>query len=193
MTINIKGVIASLMLVFVLAGGVFHTANSQAGWKTKAVAAGCVINKTCRDGAKEIVTTGVEKCTKANCTGKAKAIVIKGYQWIKGYRNPHKIRFSQDSIKPIFLNGKGTVSDLTKGLKSGKIKAKDVEPIRIMKRGGHWFSIDNRRLKAFRDAGKSIRTRKATKAEIENAIKNEKFTTKNNGVSIIVRKPKNEK
>lgn len=54
-------------------------------------------------------------------------------------------------------------------------------------------TFDNRRLKAFRDAGKSIRTRKATKAEIENAIKNEKFTTKNNGVSIIVRKPKNEK
>lgn len=186
MNINIKGVITSLMLIFVLAGGVFHTAISQADWKAKAVAAGCVINKTCRDGAKAIVTTGVEKCTKANCKGKAKAIVIKGYQWLKGYRDPAKIRFSQNSIKGTFYKSNRTVKDLTDDLISGKVKPDQVPPVRIFKESGKWYSLDNRRLKAFKDAGINIRTQKATKTELNKEL-GRKFNPVDDGWSIKIR------
>jgi hypothetical protein len=47
------------------------------------------------------------------------------------------------------------------------------------------FTLDNRRLKAFQEAGVPIRTRAATAAEIANDAF--KFTSKNGGASVRVR------
>ena len=51
-----------------------------------------------------------------------------------------------------------------------------MEPIRLVERDGHLVSIDNRRLQAFREAGKDIPTRMATPQEVQEAIRRGKFS-----------------
>ncbi|MEZ8652329.1 hypothetical protein AB6D92_25880 [Vibrio splendidus] len=76
---------------------------------------------------------------------------------------------------------KGLIDDL----KSGKVTANDLPAIRTFERDGKVFSLDNRRLKAFQEAGVPIRTKPATADEIANEAF--KFTSKNEGASIRVR------
>lgn len=98
--------------------------------------------------------------------------------------DPDLVRFSQDSIKGTFKNG-GTVEDLAAGLRSGAIKPGDVPAIRVVERNGELFTLDNRRLEAFRRAGVPIRYRYATPQEA--AREAFKFTTRNRGQSVRVR------
>lgn len=115
---------------------------------------------------------------------------VKGF-FTKGVTNgltdPKTIRFTQDSIKGTF--GKGNNGSSLKGLiadlKNGKVTANDIPAIRTFKKNGQTFSLDNRRLKAFQEAGVSIRTRPATANEIANDAF--KFTSKNGGESVRVR------
>ena len=53
------------------------------------------------------------------------------------------------------------------------------------RRHGHWFTLDNRRLVAFQQAGVNIPFRMATPAEV--AAEAWKLTTTNGGASIIIR------
>ena len=98
--------------------------------------------------------------------------------------DPSKIRFTQDSIKSTFRDGR-SIKDLVSGLKSGKISPNDVPAIRVFQRNGRTYSLDNRRLKAFQDAGIPVRTRQATTSEI--SAESFKFTTRNDGISIRVK------
>jgi hypothetical protein len=98
--------------------------------------------------------------------------------------NPQSIRFSQASIKATFRDGT-SVDDLTAGLQSRRISLHDVPAIRIFERDGMLFTLDNRRLEAFRRAGVDIPARMATPQEI--AEEAWKFTTQNGGVSIRIR------
>jgi hypothetical protein len=179
-----------LLSLFLLAstftGFLGYSPDSEAGWKTNAAAAACALKKDCRKAVKNTADKVVVKCKEANCVERTKTLAIKGARWLKGYRDPLKIRYSQNNIKSKFSNG-STIKELTNGLKSGKIKPEDIPPIRLIKKDGKWFSIDNRRLKAFKDAGVNVRTRKATKNEIADAIKKKKFSTTNDGSSIRVR------
>ncbi len=93
----------------------------------------------------------------------------------RGLANPKTIRFSQDSIRGTFRDGR-SVQDLVDGLRSGRIKPGDVPPIRVVERNGQLISIDNRRLAAFREAGVPIRTRPATAEEILQAQRQRKFS-----------------
>jgi len=55
------------------------------------------------------------------------------------------------------------------------LTALDIPPIAVHKINGVFYSLNNRRLQAFMDAGKEILTRPATKkeiAKIKNLIKN---------------------
>ncbi|WP_299005973.1 hypothetical protein [uncultured Shewanella sp.] len=102
----------------------------------------------------------------------------------EGLADPSSIRFTQDSIKATFKDGR-SLKDLIDDLKSGKVTANDLPAIRIFERDGKIFSLDNRRLKAFQEAGVPIRTKPATPDEIANEAF--KFTSKNEGASIRVR------
>jgi hypothetical protein len=84
------------------------------------------------------------------------------------------------SFKPPF----GSVDEFAKGLNAGKIDPASIQPIRIVERDGMIFSLDNRRLNAFEQAGKDVPYLK-----LDTIPKREvfKFTTKNDGTSIIVR------
>jgi hypothetical protein len=98
--------------------------------------------------------------------------------------NPATVRFSQSSISPSFRDG-GTVAEMAAGLKSGAIDPASVAPIRLVVRNGQLFTLDNRRLAAFQQAGVAVPYRMATPQEA--AAEAWKFTTKNGGISIRIR------
>ncbi|RUO80215.1 hypothetical protein CWI84_06160 [Idiomarina tyrosinivorans] len=98
--------------------------------------------------------------------------------------DPNKIKFTQDSIKNSFKDGQ-SIEKLVEGLKSGEISAEKVPAIRVFEKNGETYSLDNRRLKAFQDAGVPIKTVPATAEEIAN--ESYKFTSKTDGKSIRIR------
>jgi len=102
----------------------------------------------------------------------------------EGKINPHDVRFSQDSINYRFKDGR-TVDDLADGLRSGKVDPDTVPSIRLVERNGQLYTLDNRRLEAFRRAEMEVNYRMATRAEIQHDAF--KFTTQNEGLSIIIR------
>ncbi len=98
--------------------------------------------------------------------------------------DPAEIRFSQDSIRATFRDGR-TINQLAEGLRNGTVDSGAVPSIRIVVRGDLWFTLDNRRLEAFRRADVAVPYRMATAEEVEDEAW--KFTTLNEGASIRVR------
>ena len=94
------------------------------------------------------------------------------------------IRFSQNSVSSAFKSG-GSLKQLVEELKAGVKSAADVPAIRVFNIKGNLTTLDNRRLKAFQDAGLPIRTVPATKEEVANEAF--KMTSKNEGVTVKVR------
>ncbi len=78
-----------------------------------------------------------------------------------------------------------TLDELAAALRSGRVRAEDVPPIRLVERNGLLFTLDNRRLEAFRRAGREVPYRMATPEEAD--AERWKFTTTNEGVSVVVR------
>jgi len=106
-----------------------------------------------------------------------------------GYIDPKQVRFTQDNISPYFKNGR-PIDDLIKDLKTGKVKPEDIPPIRVFEKNGKIYSLDNRRLYVFQQAGLKIRWVKVNPSKKE---LRRKWTTDNDGKSIIVRKAKPRK
>lgn len=98
--------------------------------------------------------------------------------------DPYEVRFSQNSVKRYFRDG-GTIDELAEALRTGRTRAQDVPPIRLVERGGLLFTLDNRRPTAFRRARRDVPSRTATPEEVE--AEQWKFTTTNNDTSIVVR------
>ena len=101
-------------------------------------------------------------------------------QWL----HPQSIRFSQASIKATFRDGT-SIDDLAEGLQSGRIHPQDIPALRIFERDGKLYTLDNRRLEAFRRAGVDVPVWMATPQEV--VEEGWKFTTLNDGVSIRIR------
>ncbi|MFJ6539129.1 RHS repeat-associated core domain-containing protein [Streptomyces sp. NPDC091385] len=102
----------------------------------------------------------------------------------QGKMNPARIRFTQDSIKGSYKDGR-SLEDTIMELKSGAKSADDIQPIRIFERDGQIYSLDNRRLYAFKQAEVPVKFVKASPREVEQ--ESWKFTTQNDGLSIRVR------
>lgn len=102
--------------------------------------------------------------------------------------DPKDIRYTQDSISPYFQDHR-TVDDLIKGLKNGTISPDDVPAINVYKKNGIIYSLDNRRLYAFKKAGMSRINVKWVNTKDPKVAKEigDKFTTITQGLSIIVR------
>ena len=98
--------------------------------------------------------------------------------------DPNQVRFSQSSISYRIREGE-TIDDLAKGLRSSRIRPEEVSPLRLVEKDGLLFTLDNRRLEAFRRAGVPIPWRMATPEEA--ATQQWKFTTTNHGISVRVR------
>lgn len=90
------------------------------------------------------------------------------------------------TFRSTFKDGRA-VGNLIAGLKNGSIKPSNVGPIRVFMKDGKMFTLDNRRLYAFQQAGvQSIRVVWATAAELAKELP-KKLTTENGGVSVVVR------
>jgi hypothetical protein len=98
--------------------------------------------------------------------------------------NPHAVRFSQSSISNTFRNGT-TIDDLAISLKSGSTRINEIPSIRLVEKNNILYTLDNRRLEAFRRASLQIPYRMATAEEI--ATEMWKFTTKNEGISVRIK------
>jgi hypothetical protein len=98
--------------------------------------------------------------------------------------DPFEVRFSQGSISYRFKDG-STIDDLAEALRTGRVLPATVPPLRLVAKDGLFFTLDNRRLEAFRRAGIAIPWRMATPEEV--AAESWKFTTTNNGTTIRVR------
>jgi RHS repeat-associated protein len=106
-----------------------------------------------------------------------------------GTMDPNVIRFTQDSVGDAF-NDRRPVQQMVEELKANPAKAGSVEPIKIFRDRGVWFTLDNRRVVAFQKAGVQVPYEMATVEEINAAREAGKFTTTtttNDGVSIKIR------
>jgi hypothetical protein len=68
--------------------------------------------------------------------------------------NPATVRFSQKGVSPTFKNGntlEETVAALTDP--ANPLSASDFPPIRLVENDGNMYTLDNRRLVAFQQAG----------------------------------------
>ena len=98
--------------------------------------------------------------------------------------DPTIVRYTQDSAGEFFSDGR-SVLELAESLKIGTADAGSIPPIRIFEEDGLLWSLDNRRLAAFELAGKDI---PYVWAQAEDVAKETwKKTTKNNGISILIR------
>ena len=104
-----------------------------------------------------------------------------------GFIDPTKVRYTQNSISKYFKNSDQPVDKLVEGLKSGTISPSEIPPIKIFEMNGGIYSLDNRRLYAFKQAGIDIPYEYATPNEINKALRNEKLSTVTKGESIIIR------
>jgi len=101
-----------------------------------------------------------------------------------GRIDPKSIRFSQDSIAPNFRNNGGSVQELAAKLKSGQVDPSTIPSIRIVVKDGKVFTLDNRRLRAFQEAGIDIPFKKLDSIPKRDL---DKFSTIYEGVDIIIR------
>lgn len=99
--------------------------------------------------------------------------------------NPHEIRFCQDDISRNFQNNMGSVEELANSLMKGTVKAEQIPPIKLFYSDSLLYSLDNRRLAAFKQANLPIQYEMATYKEVEKFWW--KFTTENKGTSIRIR------
>lgn len=103
----------------------------------------------------------------------------------------HEIRFSQNSISPLFTDGH-TVEQTTADLMSGKVQISDLPTIRVVQFAGIIWSLDNRRLRCMQAAfikqkGKMIRVKmESLRDDTVRAEFHKKFTT---GKDIVQRSP----
>ena len=78
--------------------------------------------------------------------------------------DPNRVRFNQSSINHRFRTGH-TIEELADALHGGRVRVEDLPPIRLVERGGLLFTLDNRRLEAFRRARRDVPYRMATSEE----------------------------
>lgn len=104
-----------------------------------------------------------------------------------GVIDPRVIRYSQNNAKPEFKPPYGSLDDFIDGLRSGVINPADVKPIRIVQRDGNIYTLDNRRLYGFEQAGVDIPYQKLDAIPKRELFK---FSTTNEGTSLVIRKGK---
>ena len=102
-----------------------------------------------------------------------------------GSIDPRLIRFSQDSAGANFKPPFGSVDDFADGLADRSIDPASIAPIRIVERNGRIFTLDNRRLYAFQNAGVDVPYQRLDAVPQRELFK---FTTNNNGTSIVIRR-----
>jgi len=96
---------------------------------------------------------------------------------------------SVGTIKSVFSDGRDVEATI-QALREGMSPA-DIPTVRLAQRDGVLYSLDNRRLYAFQQAGVPMPFRMATEEEIASAVNRGKFTNPfNGGKTIRIRTPR---
>lgn len=100
---------------------------------------------------------------------------------------PSEIFYSQDSIKDKFENGRTIYSTFSVCVKHPYV-IKRIPKMRVFKKDGKWFSMDNRRLWVFKKLEadghiKDVSVRQTSRDKLPA----DKFTTQNGGVDVSIR------
>jgi len=105
----------------------------------------------------------------------------------------HSVRFTQDSIRETFKDGK-TLDQTIEALRNGTLRLEDLPAIQVVKRDDIYWSLNNRRLHCMRSAfpnrDKTIRVRLESLDDPSiRADFSRRLTTKTSGKSIVVFHP----
>lgn len=146
--------------------------------------------KGAKDGVKA-ATEGVEGAIRHTLPDASKAenpITAKEFAQLpdSGSIDPKRIRTMQDNVGSRFRDGR-SLEDTIDGLRRGTIKPEDIPPIRVGEINGEIFTLDHRRLVAFREAGIPINYIKASDDELTREA-SKKMKTINNGLDVEIRK-----
>lgn len=95
--------------------------------------------------------------------------------------DPKLVLFSQLTCSATFRDGR-SVLDLIADLKAGRANVAEIPPLRVFLHNGAIWSLDNRRLYAFKEAGIPVRIVLASEAEIKKEAY--KYSTKSGGRTI---------
>lgn len=106
-----------------------------------------------------------------------------------GSINAGGVRFSHNNISEKFRPPYGSMDNFIDDLKSGKVHPSEVKPIRIVVYNDGVYTLDNRRLHSFKEAGIDVPYQKLDAVPVD---ERKKFSTKNGGTSITIRKGKTE-
>lgn len=102
---------------------------------------------------------------------------------------PSEIFFSQDSIKEKFDNGH-TIYSTVSVCKKHPYVINKIPKMRVCKKDGKWYSLNNRRLWVFRKLEADGDIKDVRVMQVNNArLTTEKFTTRNGGESVNIRQP----
>ena len=100
---------------------------------------------------------------------------------------PSEIFYSQDSIKDKFENGRTIISTFNVCVKYPYVINR-IPIMRVFKKDGKWFSMDNRRLWVFKKLEAEGHIKDVTvRHTSRDKLPDDKFTTQNGGVDVSIR------
>lgn len=108
-----------------------------------------------------------------------------GYKMVQGCEYSHPLSSMPSNRTVVRGDTRPANASLINALKTGQVNPENVPPIRVFEKDGQIFTLDNRRLYAFQEAGVEISYRWANAEEV--AAESWKFTTANGGTSIRIR------
>uniref|UniRef100_A0A0L8HA22 Uncharacterized protein n=1 Tax=Octopus bimaculoides TaxID=37653 RepID=A0A0L8HA22_OCTBM len=107
--------------------------------------------------------------------------------------SPSEIRYTQDSISSCFQNG-NDIEDLILDIINGQTRSDEIRTIRVFFNDGKYYSEDNRRLYVFKAVQELSEPNLTIKVKLTSYsdFQENKFTTRNGGFRIRVRRKMND-
>ncbi len=103
-----------------------------------------------------------------------------------GTIDPKRVRTMQMGVSGRF-GDRHSLEETIEGLRKGNVKPEHIPPIRVGEFEGEIYTMDHRRLIAFREAGMPIRYEKVAPETMKKAAKN-KMDTRDSGITLKIRK-----
>jgi hypothetical protein len=116
-----------------------------------------IAGRIAADGASEAAAVGAAESLASSAGVAAEGAVASAGERVGGTIQTSLVRFTQSSVRRTLRNGED-INDVVEALNGagGDQLARSFEPIRIFEREGNLFTLDNRRLVIFNQAGRDV-------------------------------------